>query len=189
MPFFVINKIPVFLTWDRDKELREEIFGIENVFGSYIQRYGQKNNDYKKIKKALYKKYLQNKMAFVKEWSEFDLYGEDAASNMWDLIYDYCAYYGCGYTSDIRDETSFFVDDSMGQSFLFPQGRTFMLNYYVAPYNWRWKYIRRKKGITITTVIDATNVERIVGTLANFTIFYKDRIIKCGEVFDITLIH
>ncbi|KAF6558125.1 hypothetical protein G9G63_26135 [Paenibacillus sp. EKM202P] len=67
MPFFVINKIPVFLTWDKDKQLREEIFGIENVFGSYIQRYGQKNNHQKKFKKALYKKYIQNKTSFVKE--------------------------------------------------------------------------------------------------------------------------
>lgn len=185
VPFHVINKIPVFLTWEKDKELRAEVYGVENVFGSYIKRSGVKDKHYKLFEKALNNKYRLDPSVFIKEWSEFDLKGEDAMSNVWDLIYDYCAFYGCGYTSVIRNDVESLTDDYMGESFTFPQGKVFALNHYVAPSRWYWKYTRNKKGKVIRTIIDSTRIRRIVGDLSDFRIIFDDRILRCGSIFEV----
>ncbi|SDO14954.1 hypothetical protein SAMN04487897_1099 [Paenibacillus sp. yr247] len=185
MPLFVINKIPVALTWKNDNQLREEIFGVDGVSRSYIQIYGKKDNTYKLQKKLLNKKCRENRDDFIKNYAMFDLSGEEASDNLWDLVYDYCAYHGSGYTSDARNFVEQLGDDYMGDNYLYPQGKVFYLDHYAAPYNLRWKLLRRKKGKIIRTVIDARNVVRVVGSIDEFSIIYKDKIVKCGEIFEV----
>jgi disulfide oxidoreductase YuzD len=92
MPLFEINRVPVSLTWKQDKQLRSEIYGSENVFGSYIHSSGVKDNTYKLQKKLLTRKYRDDKELFLKEYASLDLQGEEESDNLWDLLYDYCAY-------------------------------------------------------------------------------------------------
>ncbi|UHA72045.1 hypothetical protein [Paenibacillus sp. 481] len=184
MPFFIIAKTPVFLTWEKDKKLREEIYGLDNVFSSYIKISGKKDNEYKLFRTALTNKYNLNPLTFINEWSKFDLQNEDAQQNIWDLIYDYCAYYDCGYPSDLRDEVEYLQDDFQGVNFLFPQGKKFGLNHNVRPLRW-WKYGKKKKGITIRTIIDSTKIKRVVGDLSEFVVEFDDHIMTCGKNFEV----
>lgn len=186
MPFYIINKEPVFLTWERDNNLREEVYGLENVFSSRIKHSGEKNRDHKLFRKALKKKYKESQSRFIEDWVRFDLTGDDAIYNVWDLVFDYTCYYGCGFTTNGGDEERDTDYDYSGENYYFPQGKIFVLNHYVDVERWYWKYTRKTRGKIIKTVIDCMKVKRIVGDLSDFYIYFDNCIIKCGETFEIT---
>jgi hypothetical protein len=187
MPFYIINKKPVFLTWERDNKLREQVYGLDNVISSRIVQTGEKNKDHKIFREELNRKYKESPSNFVTEWVKFDLIGEDAKYNVWDLVYDYTCYYRCGYTLDGRDEKRDANIDYSGDNYYFPQGKIFILNHYVEAGKWYWKYTGKFKGRTVKTVIDCMKVERIIGDLSRFLIVFDNYSIECGETFEVSI--
>ncbi|OME41444.1 hypothetical protein [Paenibacillus odorifer] len=188
MPLFVVNKIPLTLTWETDRMLREEIYGVGNVMKSYIVKSNDKNNTSRLQKKLLHKKYREDPATFIDRFVKFDLCGEEACENLWDILYDYCAYYGSGYPSDHRDIEEQLFDEYNGSQFIYPQGKKFYLDYYAPSLSLKGKFLRHKKGKIIRTLIDTRNVVRVVGTIDKFLIIFNDRMIRCSDTFEVILI-
>ncbi|MFD2878802.1 hypothetical protein ACFTAO_27175 [Paenibacillus rhizoplanae] len=189
MPLFVVNKIPLTLTWETDRILREEIYGVGNVMKSYIVRSNEKkitHIDFKK--KLLHKKYREDPETFIERFVKFDLRGEEACENLWDILYDYCAYYGSGYPSDKRDIEERIFDEYNESQFIYPQGKVFYLYHYAPSLSLKEKLLKQKKGIIVRNLIDTRNVMRVVGTLDKFLIMFNDRVIRCSDVFEVLLI-
>ncbi|MFC6650290.1 hypothetical protein [Paenibacillus rhizoplanae] len=188
MPLFVVNKIPLTLTWETDRILREEIYGVGNVMKSYIVRSNEKNNTHRLQKKLLHKKYREDPETFIERFVKFDLRGEEACENLWDILYDYCAYYGSGYPSDKRDIEERIFDEYNESQFIYPQGKVFYLYHYAPSLSLKEKLLKQKKGIIVRNLIDTRNVMRVVGTLDKFLIMFNDRVIRCSDVFEVLLI-
>ncbi|WP_339249086.1 hypothetical protein [Paenibacillus sp. FSL P2-0136] len=188
MPLFVVNKIPLTLTWETDRILREEIYGVGNVMKSYIVRSNEKNNTHRLQKKLLHKKYREDPETFIERFVKFDLRGEEACENLWDILYDYCAYYGSGYPSDKRDIEEQIFDEYNESQFIYPQGKVFYLDHYAPSLSLKGRLLRRKKGMIIRTLIDTRNVVRVIGTVDKFLIIFNDKMIRCSDEFEVFLI-
>lgn len=75
------------------------------------------------------------------DWVNFEIIEKEAQENLWELLYDYCLYYGHSYLSNTRDESSKITDDMIGiSSFSYPMGKVFSLNHLMKPRKWYWKY-------------------------------------------------
>jgi hypothetical protein len=132
--------------------------------------------------------YLEDPENFYKEWVYFDLHNDKAVYNVWDLIYDYCCYYGCGYLSDLRDETQKLTDNLLeGGNYFFPQGKVFVLNYIVHPARWIDKFTKKSNRKVIQFKIEANKVKRIVGNLADFIIIFDNYQLHLGKTIKIEI--
>ena len=188
MSYFIINKQPVFLSWSRYKQIREEALkGKDAIYkiSSTIAGHKETKETQKLMYEVLKAKYDKDPKQFYSEWVKFDIVGDDASRNVWDLLYDYCHYYGYAYLSDLRDFTQKLADDYEGDSYAYPMGQLFALIHLVKPTRRWWKYTHKMTGRIVKLIIISENVHRLVGDLTNFTIFTKDFQIRCGRDFEI----
>ena len=128
----------------------------------------------------------QTRNVFAKEWVWFDLEGKNAFENTWDLLYDYCDYYGIG--SLIEIERSFaqqLLDEVEYSAYSFPMGPKFYLDFGATP-----KALRGKpEGILHNDriLIDTTTIQQIRGTLDHFVVIMQEAVLDCGP--DLIFIH
>lgn len=189
MPYFIIEKQPVFMTNKKYKKIRQEALKDKDAsfrIGSRIQYSYYKNKEKEEAEKLMYNtlknKYDENQEIFFSDWVSFDLIGKDAQENIWDLLYDYCNYYGHSYLSDPRSEISKIVDEFVGDSLLYPMGKVFLLNHLVKPHKWYWKYIFKMRNRHIKILISVDKVSRITGNLTQFKIALDNgTILNCGR--------
>jgi hypothetical protein len=139
MPYYLINKQPVFLSWSRYRELEELVsMGKDYLWVSSSKIAGHKESKEKSelMFGILNKKYLNNPDDFNSHWIEFDFKGQEASGNAWDLLYDYCHFYGYAFLSDLRDFSEKLIADYQGELYSYPMGRVFALNHFVKPTKW-----------------------------------------------------
>jgi len=188
MSYCIISGQPVFLYPARYKEIQEQALrgkGATHQMDSIITGTKESQEADEFVNEFLRKQYEGDPVNFHTNWASFDLNGEEAVREVWDLLTDYCQYYGYGYLSDLRKVAQQLVDEGAAEPQPYPSGRVFALNYFMKPARWWWQYTRRMKGRTVSLVIVASNVYRMVGDLANFTVYAKDLRLNCGPNFGI----
>jgi len=156
MPYFIIEKMPVFLSWAQHRILEEEAAKDKSAtwrVSSTIA--GNKASEEKSgmMYQALLQKFRQDPDRFRSEWVRFDLSGEEAAANIWDVLYDYCHFRGYGFLSDTRDSVEKIVASYEGESYAYPMGRIFSLNHFVKPAKWWWRFTHRMRGRKVLTAV------------------------------------
>lgn len=183
MPYYIIDKQPVFLPESRERELRLEALkgkSATNVVLSEIAGTKEGAEADELIYQALKAKYAEDPDQFHEDWVHFDLVGRDASDNVWDLLYDYCHYYGCGYLSDLRDFSQQLMDQYFSDPLRYPMGKVFSFNHFVPPRKWWWKYVRRTTGRMLRLVIVTEHVRRLTGELTDFVVQTTSHLIRCA---------
>ena len=182
MPYIVIKGLPVFLHADlwhmvHQKALAEKT--PEFRIGSTIQGTPEAREADRMMCQFLIDQFEIDAASFAASYVEFDLTGNSAQENVWDAVYDFCCLYGCGWTSDTRDTTSAVIDSYMGNTFTYPQGRTFL--FVVAPRSRGWlaRILSRWPKPLASIVIECDKVSRIAGTLSHFKLLMGDMEIDC----------
>jgi len=181
MPYYIIENIPIFLPHKKYNELREEVSKDKSPMwrtSSMIQGHAEAEEKNNLMYLLLIKRYIEDKDKFLHEWFSFDLIGEEASLNVWDLLYDFSSYYGYSYLKDFRDFSDKLEADYSGELFLYPMGKEFSFNHFVKPQKWWWKYRYKMKGRSVELIIDTQKVIRIDGNLKDFTIHFNDSFVK-----------
>lgn len=184
MPYYIINKQAVFLSWARSKELNELVSKDKDSswrISSVIHGHQASEEKSKLVYEVLNKKYIDDPDDFKSAWVEFDLKGKEASKNTWDLLYDYCHYFGYAFLSDLRDYSEKMSADFKGELFSEPMGKVFALNHLMKPTKWWWKYIHKMKGRNVRVVINTEKVKRIQGNLEKFIIYTDNCEITCSQ--------
>ncbi len=187
MPYVVIDNKPVYISWKLSAQLKDEFFGKDKV--PFLMRRGSK--EAKEFNKAQYtlleKKYKKAPNSFENDYVKFNLLGDDAIGNVWDLLYDYCHYHGYAFLTEIRDFTSQLTDDLLGDSsYNSPFGKVFALDHFVKPYRWWWRFTGKVKGRTVRLIISVNDVTRIVGSLDDFILYTNNFVIRCNKEFQVS---
>ena len=189
MSFFVIDKLPIFLTREKYDELlketpRDKIQSLRelNIFSDKARE--EKD---KMVYDLLLKKYQKDKDEFLIKWFSFDIRDSEAKFNVWDLLYDYSIYYGYSYLTDFREFPDKIISDYEGESMLFPMGKAFYFTHFVKPNKWWWKLRYKMNGRKIEILIDVEKVKIIKGNLTEFYIQFTDSVIRLDKNVNICL--
>lgn len=190
MPYIVIGGEPVFLPLSRRNALeREALKGKEPLYKLTSRFAGSRENLEVKgfIVTFLEAQYKADPSTFHREWVEFDLVGDEAQENAWDLLYDYCHLHGYAKLTDIRSRDPGREDweDVSGEAYYYPMGRVFALDHPLAPASWWWRYTHRMRGRLVRIIIDSRLVERLAGSLDSFSISTHGYQIRCGRHFEV----
>ena len=190
MAYCVIKGQPVFLHSSLYKEIKERTsksgMGSLQMTGK-VAGTAERRREAKRVGEIVYDFLLRqwegDPLNFHTNWASFDINGEDAVRDVWNLINDYCDYYKLGYLPDMRNTVQQMTDDLAGD--IYEQSRTpvFALNHLVKPPNW-WSP-RRMNARIISLVIVTKNVYRLVGDLKSFSVFTSDFRLNCGPNFGI----
>jgi hypothetical protein len=189
MPYFVVNKQPVFLHNALYNALSEEAFiGKDNLYRarSAINKSKESREHDNLMFTALKSKYRQNPEHFNKDWVCFDLVDKDASENVTDLLLDWCRLYGAGYLSDSRDFVQKMTDDYSGNSLAYPLGAEFVFNAMLRPKTFGWGRLLKYSGQNFRLLIRIGNVYRLKGDLSQFILISKNFSVKIGN--DITIL-
>ncbi|MCH7964903.1 MAG: hypothetical protein IH852_13305 [Bacteroidetes bacterium] len=184
MSYFIIDKLPVFLTSDKYNELREEATKDKDAswrVSSMIQGHKETEEKDELMYELLLKKYQEDKSGFLSKWYSFDIKDSGASINIWDLLYDYSVFYGYSYLEDFRDYPDKLISDYEGESLLYPMGKVFCFTHFVKPKKCWWKFRYKMNGRRIEFIIDVEKVKRINGNLTEFFVHFADTIIKLNK--------
>jgi hypothetical protein len=188
MGYYLVDKMPIFLTREREKELRDEVSKDKTPWWQIGSRIAYRNNDNspnKELERLMFdliiKKYNSDKQKFISEWYTFDLLGDVASLNAWDLLYDFSTYYGYSFLKDFRDFSEKLEADYSGELFSYPMGKVFSFNHFVKPAKWWWKYRYKMKGRTVELIIDVNKITKINGNLTDFYIHFNDTSIRFNK--------
>jgi hypothetical protein len=190
VPYFIINRQPVFLPSERYRELEgiiSEDKGPEWRIASVMAGSEESEEKSELMYDTLSRVFSEDPQHFNSHWMEFDLLGNEAAANTWDLLYDYCHYYGHAFLSDLRDIPEKLTADFLGDSYSYPMGKVFALNHVVKPNRWWWRISRGMKGRVIRAIVDVDKVARLKGNLRRFVLYSDNYKMICGKNLDIYL--
>lgn len=188
MSYVIINKIPIYLSVQRFKELENEVTKDKDpiwITSSTIQGHKESIEKSELIYEFLNQKFIEDSERFLKDWLQFDFEGEEASLNVWDLLYDHCVYYGNSFLQDHRDFQEKLSSDYEGESLIYPMGKNFTLNYRIKDTKRLWLFQRKISYRLIQIVITTNKVYHIVGTLSNFKIYTKSFNLTCNENIEI----
>ncbi|WP_422487321.1 hypothetical protein [Gudongella sp. DL1XJH-153] len=181
MPYYVIDKYPVFLTRKKYGILREEalkdkdlMFKMKSTMKSNYHKVKENEEAKSLMYDMLKSEYDNNEENFMFKWVYFDMNGEEGKENIWNLLSDYCTYYGHSYLEEIRDLSSSMIRDILGESYKYPMGELFLLVHEVKPVQWYWKYTAKMKNRYIRAIIDTKRVTSISGVLKEFKIEFDN---------------
>jgi hypothetical protein len=194
MGYLTINNKPVFITRTKNKVL-SDFFENKNKDKDAIWILGSKiaGNEACKERQAVKYDYLvreeiKDSDAFFNNWIYFDLIGEEAMENTWEILYDYCNYWGHSVLVDLRDTSTRVSDSYSHRDFLYPMGKVFLIVHNVQPHRWWWSITQNMEDRQIKMTIDVNKVTRIKGTLDNFELYIGDLKLVCNKDLEITFI-
>ena len=174
MAYYVINKIPVFLTLDKLKTLRnyvladkDPVYRIASMISDSPENIETKELMFNYIKQE----YDKDKDKFFEDWVKFDLSHKEAKENMWDLLYDYSIYTSNCFLSDIRDQIEKIHQDFIGKNFTYPMGKVFAVNFKIRHENNILSKLFYNRQHYMKIIIDVDKVLKITGKLDDFYIF------------------
>jgi len=182
MPYYIINKQPVFLT-TRNYKILENIVSKDKDIrwqGPSIQGTQICKEKSRLMFKELSQQYKLNPYKFQKQWIEFDLEMEEAEGNIWDLLYDYGCYYRNSFLTDKRDFTERLISDYEHESLLFPMGKNFYFCILMSTKSNFLNYLLSKKSF-FQLEINVESIKKISGTLNNFTVISDLFQLTCSE--------
>ena len=190
MPYCEINKHPVFLSHQRYERLnglaladKGSVFAVASSIAGFPEAREADRMRFRYLT-ALSK---QDPEGFYREWVEFDLRGQEAADNAWDLLYDYCAFRHIGYLMDLRSEIGSIVADYGGDSAANPMGRIFGLRVSTGHTLASFFHLRRRSKVTV--IVDTSQAVRAYGILAGFRIEFRHWAFDCRKEFSVVLIN
>ena len=187
MPYYLIKNIPVFLPKSRYKYLFYDVLKnktAEQCIGAMIEGRKESVEAMELMYQKLFSEFTIDKNKFMSDWVHFDLQNDEASENVWDLLYDYCNYYGLAYLRDFRDFNDKLMDDVMGDSFNYPMGDIFELCIpfrYKKPMTKFFSFFPFNKKSEIILLINANEVYKLIGELKNFIIYTNNFILKCDN--------
>jgi len=190
MPYYLINKQPIFLSTTRYRELEKLVTKDKDIMWIGIScMAGSKETKEKSelMFNALNKIFLDNPDYFNSYWVDFDLKDKEASENTWDLIYDYCHFYGNASLSDDRDFSEKLKADYERESINYPMGRVFTLNLFLKSRNCWWTFSPKRRERIIQVIINTDKVNHLKGNLKEFIVYADDWNLICGENFQIDL--
>jgi hypothetical protein len=181
MPYLIIQRKPVFLHATQYEMLRDKVlagqtpeFRIDSaIAGRRDQRQAERL-----MCKFLEAQYKENPSCFQTEWVEFDLKGQDATANVWDLLYDYGCFHGCSYVCDLRPQDQHSLSDLLGDSFAFPMGKVFAFKHNVKSRGFLNGFLLGRNR-SVTVVINADRVSRLRGNLERFEVLTDHIDMRC----------
>lgn len=182
MAYMVVKGQPVFLhTAARSKVYKEAFRDKDKMWrlGFSIAGFPHRKEAERLIWRTLRSWQVANPQAFRSQYVEFDMLGNEAQRDVWDLLYDYCCYTGAAQLADTRDAVQAILADWVDDTLNYPMGRVFLLRHRGGP-SWPFK----KKRLDV--VIDTTQVVRVAGTLGDFVIFGHQYDIRCGLDISVT---
>jgi hypothetical protein len=183
MSYCVIHEIPIFLYSARHQEIQEQAFkgrDASQKMASVITRTSDSKEVEEFIVEFLRAQYEKDPVNFRINWATFDITGAAATHEVWDLLTDYCNFSGYGYLSDLRNFAQQLTEGDAGDPRKFPPGQVFSLNHFAKPSKWYSKITHKSAERSISLLIVAKNVLRLVGDMTNFTLYSKDFRISCG---------
>jgi len=168
----VIFGEPVFIHRALDKRIREEtlsekdaLFGISSRISGTAESFEAGELGFAYLEKVC----QADPKGFHKEYVCFDLQGEDARDDAWDLLNDYSTLTQISRIKDIRDFASQVVATYSGDSYLYPMGRVFVIEFPInLPAPW-WKRFWKCPDHKVSIMIDINRVQKLVGSLSEFT--------------------
>lgn len=186
MSYYIINGIPVFLTWSRYYQLREEIVSRNKIDDDRF--YGVRGWDSKEtellsstISEILLEKSCKDISLFRKQWANFSMGRDEASDNARELLFDYCQFTRNAILSDI-------AADQINQE-VFPHaslpGRIFALSL-PAPEKSLLKRLRGGTRLAGRLIIDSEQVASIEGSLEDFLMIYRSLPIRFYSCIEIT---
>lgn len=190
MPYFLINKCPVFLTHNRYNILFNEISRDKDadwITSSTISGHKEVEEKNLLISEFLLNEFKKNEKHFLNEWFNFNLLGEEAVNNVFDLLYDYSDYYKNSYLKDLRTDSEKLIDDYNSGSYLNPYGKIFMISYLIKQNNWFNNFANISNKNKIDFLIDIDTVKSIKGNLSDFQIQFVSAIIRFNKNVSVNL--
>lgn len=184
MSYYIVNKQPVFLSYARHKDLEHIISKDKNSLweiSSKITGHKENKEKQKLMFNTLNKKYLDNPDKFKSEWIEFDLKGKEASENVWDLLYNYCHFYGHAFLSDSRDFSEKLIADYEGELYSYPMGKVFAINHFIKFVKWWWKFTHKVNRKTTRVIIDSMKVNCLKGNLKEFEVYFDNYKLLCDK--------
>ncbi|HWP96470.1 MAG TPA: hypothetical protein VN426_06440 [Syntrophomonadaceae bacterium] len=187
MSYYVIDGTPVFLTWAKYYQLREEIMSRFEIpddcfYGIHGRNSEEANLVTSAIKDLLANKKRSNEERFYIDWVSFDMDKAEASDNVWELLYDYSVLTRNSAVRSIRDDQTFAhgVDpDTYGYS----MGRLIALDFMAQKSRIaRWLLGQKRMG---TLMIDSDKVTKIQGTLDDFIMIYNDKEMRFASVIEL----
>ena len=171
MSFFIINREPVFIPWNRYRELSREFTKDKDPIdkiSAHIE--GEANNELSRMfLDYLDKEYENNPEEFDNEYANFSLKGEDAKDNIWNLIYDYSVFYNFPLLYDARNFPEILTKNF--SEFTHPMGDVFYLKFKTPIISKKILFFLIKQDYHETMIqIDCKKINTIVGNLKEFEI-------------------
>lgn len=187
MSYYVIDGIPVFLTWARYYQLRGEIIGRFEIaddcfFGVQGRNAEESTVLTSAIKELLTNKKNINEKHFYLDWVSFHLEDMEASDNIWELLYDYSVFTrNCGIRS-IRDAQTF-VRGKDPNTYGYSMGRLIAVDIYAQKSKLARKLFGQKRLGTL--MIDSDKVTKIQGTLDDFIMVYDGKDMRFADVIEL----
>lgn len=187
MSYYVIDGIPVFLTWARFYQLRGDILSRckipdECFYGIHGRSSEESINLTSAIKDLLVQIKTGNEERFYVNWVSFDMDKAEASDNVWELLYDYSALTGNCAVRSIRDDQTF-VRGVDPNTFGYSMGRLVALDIF-APRNQFSRWLFGPKRMS-TLMLDSDKVTKIQGTLDDFIMNYDGREMHFASMIEI----
>jgi hypothetical protein len=168
----VIFGEPVFIHRALDKRIREETLSKKDSQFRVSSRISGTAESFEasELCFAYLEKVCQaDPKGFHKECVCFNLQGEDAREDAWDLLNAYSTLTRISRIKDIRDIASQVVASYSGDSYLYPMGRVFLIEFPInLPAPW-WKRFWKRPDHNVSIMIDINRVQKLVGSLSEFT--------------------
>ena len=184
MPYILVKDKPVFLHADLWNQIREQALAHKDPkfrISSMIQGHAEAKEADRLIRQYINAQYKNDPASFESRFVQFDLVGNSAQENTWDILYDYCDLFKCGWLSDMRDAMSSMLDDYLGNSYAYPQGKSFMLVLGVHPVGLFSRILPLKCKPITNIVIDCSSVLRMSGSLSCFRLTLTQIELDCSN--------
>jgi len=183
MPYYIVSGQPVFLHSRLHKELEDQALkdwsGLDRI-GARIA--GPKADEAQSLVAELLE---ENSVLeeFYSDYVFFDLTGEEAEVNVWDLLYDFCHLRQCGHLVDVRSFEDKIISDYGGEGYAYPMGRLFEIHVPVEPIRQDKSIFKRtpKSRHAVRILIDTSKVTRLHGDLNDFTVSMGSQVMQFDE--------
>jgi len=186
MPYYVIERYKVFLSHSRLSAINEIALAHKDPFFR-VSSTTEGNPEVREADELRFQ-YLtnlcrKNRTRFYQEWVKFDLRGQEAQENAWDLLYDYCALTRIGNLEDTRSEVHAILAEYAGDSYTYPMGRIFALR--VPGRHSLASLLQLKPRPMLKLDVDTSKIVSASGTLEDFCLQFRHCTFKCGKEFSV----
>ena len=125
----------------------------------------------------LEQKLKENPSHFKEQFVKFSLSGQDARSDAFDLLYDWCSLSKLGRITDDRDTVDKLTSNYEGDSLLFPVGKVFHIVLKAIPHN---SFINRlfSSSKEVRVEIDTQKISRLEGVISDFTLVMEQVVLS-----------